>query len=453
MDERAFAWTALPPLSLRGLDSELVESIDYYLLRMSRTTGWSVPQLMNLVAEQRGQGISGRSLRFHCMDPSGASMMLKLERLTGVRHLRHGTFWAIRNVICPKTPVGWNLSSRRWCPCCYKSWDNERDWEPLIWSIPYISRCPVHQCALVSECPACGASQLRSTRLDIRQTCRSCKSSLADKGRPVAQPSLFDWVDRQILSLVKLCAKAEQETLPREVASQLAMDLRSKLKERRGISRFSWRQREPGSEQSTSFFTLKELLNICAIQGVSVIDLLTRPREAMDIPLLDLWSGFSWISDPFAKEDDPVREARWMARRILGHKRLLYLPPIRVLAKDVRVSLSRLREFDPEIYGTYMHAYENQGGPTALYIRGKAFAVARQFLEGFEFSRKGYHYFSMLPHDVEKAAHVTRDEAVVVCRTAVVYSQLLARALKHSVRSFAAKNDMRWLETARWSQK
>jgi hypothetical protein len=194
--------------------------------------------------------------------------------------------------------------------------------------------------------------------------------------------------------------------------------------------------------------SIRALINLSAFQGVPVVDLLMRPKEAMEAPLLDLWNGSHWISSPFARNEDPVKHARWLARRLLGDRSLRYIPPISVLAKDSRVSLIQLREFDPEVYAWYVDAYQRQCGSSLRQARERAFFVARRTLDNLEIFGRSHHDFWWLPSEIEKKAHVDGSDAKVAFYAAMMYVRLLARALKHSERLSAVTNSDRWIESS-----
>lgn len=202
----------------------------------------------------------------------------------------------------------------------------------------------------------------------------------------------------------------------------------------------------PSQSADLNPLALRLLINLSALHAVPIVDLITRPSEALGEPLFDLWHGFHWISDPFVGTDDPVKLARWMARRLLRRKPM-YLPAVRVLVKDFNVSPARLREFDPDVYNSYLYAYKGQAGPSACHARAKAFLVTRKRLEGRDVTRCGHRLFWWLPGEIMKEANVSQRDAVCGCRTAVEYMRLLAMTRNHSLMLSAAENDIRWLKS------
>jgi hypothetical protein len=446
MEQCAFAWTALPPLPMRGLGTERVEPLDYYVLRMSWTTGWSVRQLSKLLDTEG----SGSSLRpsYYLFGERREAQITALERLTGNSDLRYGTLWVLKEILNTKGLYRQGGATRRWCPACYRHWDPETSWEPLIWSIPYVSRCPVHRCGLVEECSSCGAKQRRDAPIDQRHRCWSCSASLAGEGAATAHPKFYDWVDSEICKLVAFCSTSGREPVPGDTLSHIADGFESYARNRHELHRMRRCLALQRGDSIDSHLSLTGFINLSALLGTTLVDVLTRPQEAMSSPLLDLWSGFHWLCDPFAKKDDTVRAARWLVRKVLRTCGAWYLPSMRVLVKDLGVSPSRLKDFDPEIYETYMEAYMKQSTPSVRYTRGVAFAVARGHFQGTHPNSWNHHRMWRLPREVEKQARVSFEDAYYASCGALFYSRHLAKAASHTRGAMAVRGDDRWMESA-----
>jgi hypothetical protein len=55
---------------------------------------------------------------------------------------------------CP-VPKGLVRRSQAWCPLCYEEWkrDGAAIYNPLLWSLEVVSRCPLHHTPLHQRCP------------------------------------------------------------------------------------------------------------------------------------------------------------------------------------------------------------------------------------------------------------------------------------------------------------
>lgn len=448
MEQRAFAWTAFPPLPLRGLGTEMVEQLDHYALRLSWTTGWSVCQLSSFMESEGAEQLGPLHPSCYLFGSRREAQVAALERFTGNPDLRYGTLWVLKEILNARGLCHDGGATRRWCPVCYKHWDPGTSWEPLIWFIPYVSRCPEHGCDLVDKCLSCGATQRRHTPIDRRFHCRDCGEMLGGEGTTTDHPKFYDWVDKEICKLVAFCATPGREPISRSTLSQFVEGFEAYARGHdvlRKVRRCLALQR---NEPLSRPLSLSRLLNFSAFLGTSVVDLLTRPQEAMSTPLLDLWSGFHWLYQPFAKKDDQVRGARWFVRRVLANCGKWYLPSMRILSKDIGVSPSRLKAFDPETYQAYIDAYVRQCRPCARYTRGVAFAAARLCIEGT--SQRMWTHQSMwwLPQRIANQAPVILEDATCASYGAIVYSQLLAKASRYTKNATMVKEDVRWIESA-----
>ncbi len=448
MSQSAFAWTAFPPLPLRGVGTEHVESYEYYFLHMSWRTGWSPRQLASVIEAAAHTDGDPLPPSFYLMDERRDSQIRTVERLTGNPDLKHGTLWALKDVLNMRGLYGGMGAGRRWCPVCYKDWDPNESWEPLLWSIPYVSRCPTHGCDLLCGCPSCGATQRRNTPIDSRRRCQKCGEGLGGSGSAPERPKFYDWIDGSLLDLIKVCATPGQEPFAADTLSRFAEDVESHARFRRELKKVrKCLGLQPG-EAIGRAPSLAALLNLSAMLGTSVVDLLNRPGEVICAPLLDIWSGFHWLCDPFAKKDDPVRVARWLLKKLLGRGKQWYLPSIGVVTKDLQVCPSRLKAFDPETHETYMDAYAHQCSSSGLYSRGVAFAAARDVIKGTSPHMCSHQRMWWLPREIKKRTHVSLDDASEACAGAVVYSKLLVQAVRHASGAIAAKDDIRWIESA-----
>lgn len=448
MEQVSFAWTALPSLKLRGLGTPLAEPIDYYVLRMSWVTGWSVNQLATLMQDDREEGFGPLRPSCHIFGHRREAQISAFEQLSGNPDLRYGTLWALKEVLNTKGLYRQTGVPRRWCPVCYQTWDKDSDWEPLVWSIPYVSCCPTHGCDLINACPSCGEEQNRDTPIGHRLRCESCDASLGGEGTRTERAKFYDWVDQEVFKLVAFCSTPGQQLVPADTLLQFAEEFENQARSKgilQKVRRCLGMQRGEAFNRSIS---LSALINFSALLGVSVIDLLSRPKEAMSAPLLDLWEGFHWLCDPFAEKNDAVRAARWLAKKVLARRGRWYIPSMRVLTTDIGVSASRLKAFDPECYGAYIDAYLKQSRPATRYTRGLAFAAARKEIDGQNPASCTHSRMWWLPHHVEKMAPVNLEDAYYASYGAIVYWRLLEHAKSHAQGAVAAKEDIRWTESA-----
>lgn len=247
---------------------------------------------------------------------------------------------------------------------------------------------------------------------------------------------------------MRFSARPGQEPLARDTLLTFAEEFESYARDKgvaQKVQRCLALQRGESLRRPLS---INALINLSALVGAPVVDLLTRPKEALSAPLLDIWSGFRWLYDPFAKKDDTVRSARWLMRKVLSRCNGWYLPAMRAFAKDAGASPARIKAFDPEIYQAYMDAYVRQGTPSVRYDRGVAFTAARRYLEGVGPRMRTHQRMWWLPREIATQTGVTLEDAYYASFGAIVYLKLLAQAKNHVRGTEAALEDIRWTESA-----
>ena len=380
-------WTQLPPLELRGLGTPLVESLQHYCARMAWVTGLPLQEIWRMTYTDDCETKSA-FLRGSICGP-GENFVARvrvLERLTGNSTLRHGTFWVLKDVLGSRS-IG-EGRNRRWCPECYAVWDASGSAEPLIWRVALLSSCPKHGCAMEESCTKCGSKQPAMTTLERSHICISCRSPLAGRGGPVIRSDFYQWVDRQIEQLLELCARPGQAAVAGEAFTILCDGLRMQASAHSTFP-IAYRRLIHSSARSvkskTSRPSLRTLINLCALQGVSVCDALLRPEEAASRPLLDLWSGFHAMPVPPRVSRRWVDVATTCLFELLQLLEKRYLPPMEAVLRPLKVLRAVVRDVDPDIYELYAHAYKAQGTDTELLYARKAFEFGLKLIrEGDE---------------------------------------------------------------------
>lgn len=372
-------WTPLPPLTLKGVGEPLVEHAQYYVDRLLWTTGLSQRDM--------GQLAGGRGRSALAIQVGGGftgdvwERLQSLERLTGVANVRCGTLWALSEILSINANL-YGKQKRRWCPVCYDRW-SDGDYEPLVWSIDLMTCCPVHECRMEHACHRCGAFQRTVSHLERRRICSSCGFELGHEAARFRPPDFLMWVDKQVLELVEYCATPRKEPLAWSAYAKFVQDVRLGARNHgktpkqlgdqiRRLERLvQSRSRKP---------TVRSLINLCALQGVSMTELLNAPLESSGPRLIRDWKGFRCLPMPSA-----VR-----ARRIYAAVRVLeafvqssppYFPPVAVLLKKLSVPTLGVLDAAPKIASIYEMSYRSQGDRMRLKSLRTGYFVAINALE------------------------------------------------------------------------
>lgn len=422
-------WSTLPPLPLRGLQSRFVESLSFYELRLSLASGASPSRLARFIRSCRTIGgpwdseVQGRSIG---MATSRADV---LERLTGVDVLKYGTFWVLGNVVNANF-LGGQSTHRRWCPKCYALWDDQTSYEPLIWTVSLLSRCPRHGCSLESRCFSCGSHQPQYVDLRHRRVCVLCKATLGGKGQVGTQHSYKDWADTQICELVSLCAEEGRDPLPESTYRDYVAALRSQIAPASIIpAHLRSTLRIATSRRRTSRPSLSTMINLCAMQAVSVRDMLTHPKEAGSMPLVDFWGDYASLTLLAQEEHVKVFIGCELLKSLMRRAVDCFLPPIDAILRDVSTNRASVRDFNAEIYECYEEAYRGQASPARRQRLSRAFRFACRAISDLPTARLRRHNLWNLPEAIAHSIGVAPDEA----REAVVSSLLYIRMLRRMI--------------------
>ncbi|MCP1373833.1 hypothetical protein [Dyella lutea] len=222
-----------------------------------------------------------------------------------------------------------------------------------------------------------------------------------------------------MLDLIEFCATPRAQPVPYEVFLEFVQGLDRTIGGRRGGALGDQvKQCAAGARRRRARVSMRSLINLCAIQGISVGEFLAAPRETSGPMLFDTWGGLSYMPLP----------APWQAQNIYVASRCLkdflrvrpaYLPPISLLLRRLHVQLLATRDVAEEAYDFYEDAYSVQGDkPTQRKLRS-AYLNAMNAM-----SAKKLHETGDLDHIVRKVAdragvalaiakHVVRSAAVV----------------------------------------
>ncbi len=425
-------WTILPPLPLRGIGTSMVESLDSYLTRLLRVTGWPQHAIRQL-ANARGDMIFTLRQEGALSAPTKVlnQRIAALEALTGQQHFRCGTLWALSQVVSIKA-YGRATKYRRWCPRCYLDWEEHRSVEALAWEVALLEACPEHGCSLVDACPKCGATQPVQTPDAIRRVCRVCHALLGwTAPRITSTQSPFErWIDQQICSLIQLCADPQQGQLPEKTFATF-FDTLSKCHGHRAdlpsALRVSLRMRCYESHARAP--TFRTLLNFAALQGCSVTDIVTSPESAASAePLFGFWKDFDRLPldglDVVSKE----RLLEIGLERLLDEAGQLYLPPLAaVLDRAGIVEHDARREF-PELMREYKVRYSSQGSGAALKRMNLAFNSAMRGLHDLDPTWLKQSMLYKLHKHVMRAGGISIEMARNICKVALMFHRMVRDA-------------------------
>lgn len=337
--------TVLPPLALMGTGTPLVESLDHYLARMARACACSVSALHTSLMVFAEEQLGAPPAR----DPISRldGLIRSIGTLAGRSDAHCGSTWALRFILSARRR-SFNLRSRRWCPLCYADWDVASSCEPLAWSFPRLTCCPLHLVRLQSRCSECGSIQGSVRPYDARRSCSKCGASLGSTRRSATYAAPAErLVDAIVLDIAALCGDPNLTVIPFERFSAL----REEVLRSPAMASLTHPQRQKMTwtlvpKEGPSF---DALINLSALLGPFPSVLLLQPGSASQLSLFN--SPMSSL--PLLREGAVAKCRRTI--RILGllRARPSRLVPIGVILKHIGVSRATMTSMAGPIIAAY----------------------------------------------------------------------------------------------------
>ena len=99
-----------------------------------------------------------------------------LTNLTGLENLSLHTMLPWRPLISSTNSRTLRYGQKRWCALCLAQWRarGSEFWEPLLWRMTMVRRCPTHRTPFSDVCPRCESSQGLLQEMIPFGNCRKC---------------------------------------------------------------------------------------------------------------------------------------------------------------------------------------------------------------------------------------------------------------------------------------
>jgi TniQ len=424
-----WTWTAMPPFPLRGLGSPLVESFRSYVKRISWASGIRDtvrPGVIFTDAPDISAEPSRTGLGLN-QDDRLANVVAVVSALTGSPHLRCGTFLSLRDVMHDPTI----RSNRRWCPECVDELWLPTGWDPLLWSIGDLACCPLHNCDIVSSCQNCGAKQKTLRKFANTQRCGRCRKPLRGRGHRTAWSQFNTWSDFQIIELVKTYCVPEAAVVDPNTLYQINEALVNADASYVEKSMIAQRFKVGGRPR------LATLLQLAAAQAVSLVDLISRPQEALSRNLIDTWSEFSDFPSQLRTVTNHYLGAA--ISRFLQQDKHAYFPPLRYILREVGVS--RTRALDTHLIECRRYEERRRCGqsPAMLDRMDRSFRTALSAVSsGGSLHRPG-RYVGALTRMLVAKESLSSDDANAVAYSTKCYRQWRSQLQERSPPPYAER--------------
>ena len=124
--------------------------------------------------------LASEAVMYDGLGPSAQALVGALARLTGLPDLSHLTLLPWRGFLSTRNgALRWRRPNR-WCCRCLAHWRGRGTelWEPLLWRVSAVQRCPVHRIPFSELCSRCHARQGVVSEIVPFGHCRKCGHAL-----------------------------------------------------------------------------------------------------------------------------------------------------------------------------------------------------------------------------------------------------------------------------------
>ena len=234
----------------KGLGTPLVESLSGYLARLCEARSLAVTDVLDLLVRPlvppgllrpRRDLLWFLSQHVVGVDGFGAQavwFVTALAQLTRQPCLTCHTCLAWRDIFAPASPGVLARCGKRWCSRCLEQWHRQgvEPWEPLLWRLSPVTRCPIHRVRLSERCPGCGHPQKVVTQYVPFPHCDRC-GQLLFVGDPLRDSGGFDerfdraplwewWTSVAVAQMLSVHRHPERAASPAGIRSLLELRIR-----------------------------------------------------------------------------------------------------------------------------------------------------------------------------------------------------------------------------------
>ena len=141
--------------------------------------------------------LASEAVTYDGLGPSARALVAALTELTGLPDLSHLTLLPWRGFLSTRNGALRWRRPKRWCCRCLADWRRGRRdlWEPLLWRVAAVRRCPVHRIPFSDLCPRCRARQGVVAEIVPFGYCRKCGHALEPDDPLLSDPSAASLAD------------------------------------------------------------------------------------------------------------------------------------------------------------------------------------------------------------------------------------------------------------------
>lgn len=308
--------TSLYDLEPIGIGSVLVESLTSYVGRMAYAhnilTGTLITKLLAPAMNKEyliqsaitdGSRFYESSAAINGLRQEAVDWVAVLEEMTSRRDLRFLTMLSWQDIF----PVRNLVKERRtWCQSCLSAQPNGKKYEPLIWNLQIVEKCPIHDVELESTCPICGQDNFVISRRHIPGYCNKCwgwlgmQSSNGDSSDYNREKNAAFNTEQMLVNLKFLIEYPFHANIPQVNTVERLNILLNKVAEDGNISMFAKIIEKPKSTvwgwmKGKNKVTLKDICSLCSVLGITLQDFYLGENDGAEVNIKNVSSDVNLL--------------------------------------------------------------------------------------------------------------------------------------------------------------
>lgn len=391
-----------------GRETEEVESLSSYVIRLARVHGVSIGRLLGDLKEHYRKNYPDKvddwitdakpeklPAIIRPID-SAAELIEVLQHYTGREDLRCYTFQALRHA-CYRS-VGLFAEHIRWCPECFKE-DLQLGiptYLRLLWSFKEVTSCHKHQTQIISRCHKCYARQNSQHRRKRVHLCRRCGAELFEAHRseklPQNELQHSDYLDlRALTAAVASDPNLEYQKGAARRLLKAIFDQVWELKEERDFWKVLPKEQSLMICYSNKHLTMKSLRRVAYRLGISLPGLLAGEVECWTPQLDQNWLGDLPVTLNPAKRRKRV-DRKKLLEELTGYRQQIdpaQPPPLAEVGRRLHISTGGLEYLFPGICAEIKENYQKWKITERIRKRESAVAEVLEYIANDNLPQSG----------------------------------------------------------------
>jgi hypothetical protein len=245
------------------------------------------------------------------------------------------------------------------------------------------------------------------------------------------------WAEQQLSELIEFCSTPGQTPLPGTVyetfaraALQSTTLARSKSATATSLvtQLLTVDTRRSNRSDAEGRISLRKLINLCALQGVSVEQLLLDPLGSASLPLLDRWADYRPLELPSGHDAVRASVLNDCFETMMAEHGDLYLPHPRSAMREVKLTRRLAEKLCGDTYKSYVARYQEQGSISELHDLERIFQAALECVRTLLPNPFVRNDLKKARRTIARSTGISIDIALSAAKSVVLWRRVLERS-------------------------